>query len=116
MSDSFETPKPGFPGSPSHVVAKNLTSNSAVVCWRESAIGTPFTLYNVEIIESQATGRANLKVLRLNRSSVGAVPGCSMGVKVCVLSTNVVFSCEDPLPTLSIFCIIGVRPQIWNLL
>ena len=80
MSESFETPQPGFPGSPSHVVARNLTTDSAVVCWRESAVGRPFTTYSVEITESLAIERS--KVLRVNMSSVGPILNCSTGIQV----------------------------------
>lgn len=87
VSRLFETPHPGFPGSPSHVLAKNLTSDSAILCWRESAIGKPFTVYSIQITESGATEKS--KVLRVNASAVHAVPyvnavtDCNSGVKVC---------------------------------
>ncbi len=87
VSESFKTPLPGYPGSPSHVVARNITSSSAVVCWTESAIGVPFTLYSIEIREADAIERA--KIVRL--SSVRAVPfvqGCSVGAVVSLHVLN----------------------------
>ena len=83
VSESFETTPPGFPGSPSHLSVTNHSVDSVVLCWRESAIGRPFTTYNVEITESLNTLRS--KVLKFNISSVRHVEGCEAGAKVHII-------------------------------
>ena len=123
MSESFETTPPGFPGSPSHLSVTNHSVDSVVLCWRESAIGRPFTTYNVEITESLNTLRS--KVLKLNISSVRHVEGCEAGAKVHIILYKYVYSAVNPLPTIFTSAFITLttlyqppdyRPGSWDLL
>ena len=80
ISEPFETLYPGYPGSPSHVVARNLTHDSAVVCWLESSFGRPFLSYSVEITESSSN--QTVKIQRFDSSQVGRVQDCDTGTVV----------------------------------
>ena len=95
VSESFETPGAGFPGSPSHVVARELLSTSAIVCWTESNIGQPFT-YHVDITE--VNSNTEVKTRQFNSSSIGAFPNIDCGTGVKVLLKPVKCDCDDPLP------------------
>ena len=56
----FKTPPPGYPGSPSHVEAKNLTQLSVVICWLPSEVNRPFTRYEIKgtsVNDSSSTGK-----------------------------------------------------------
>ena len=80
ISEPFETLHLGYPGSPSHIVARNLTHGSAVVCWLESSFGKPFLSYSVEIAESSSN--QTVKIQRFCSSQVGRVQDCDTGVVV----------------------------------
>ena len=98
ISEPFDTLHPGYPGSPSHVVTRNLTHDSAVVCWLESSFGRPFISYSVEIAESSSNLRA--KIQRFDSSQVGRVQDCDTGV---VVSQYIVYSYGYPLPIFTLF-------------
>lgn len=95
VSASFETAPPDFPGSPSHVVARDISSDSAVVCWRRSAVGSPFTSHIVEVQESIGAGN---NVQHHRAVETMRFPNCSM---VSVLLVECVSMNDDPLSILS---------------
>lgn len=82
VSEVFTTLQVGFPGSPRHVVAGQLESTSAVVCWTESLIGKPFE-YHVEV--TQVNSDPGVKPSLFNFTSAESFPSieCSTGIKVC---------------------------------
>ena len=91
-------------------MASELTPTSAAVCWTESVIGVPFTIYNVEITEVNSDPEAKLR--RFNSSSVGAIPNldCSTGLTVnfagCVMVSVVLM-----ILYLFLFQVTGLAPD-----
>ena len=85
LSNVFQTPLPGFPGSPIHIVARNVTDNTTTVCWEDSASGSPFLSYKLQAVES---GKERHFLFEHNANSVTSFPhisGCSKGVLVSEL-------------------------------
>lgn len=81
-SDQFQTPPPGYPGSPSQVQIKNVTDTSVVVCWMTSEVGRPFTSYTItgaQVNDSSSPG----KFWEPNAKNVEQLPGGSESVMVC---------------------------------
>ncbi len=82
MSRQYQTPLPGSPGSPIHVMAFNATSNSVLICWLDSSSGQPFLEYKFEVEES---GEDRQKTFRKDSDEVTSYPnitGCNKGILV----------------------------------